>query len=837
MFSGSSYENSRSDGIGVLEIVSGVRTKEDQRHRFVPLKRTDLTGQVVGPLAQLHLTQVYGFTREQCNKVIEAAYRFPLPGDAAVTGVVVRFGTVEIIAELKEREAAELDYEEAKREGKQAALVTRESPDVFTLQVAGIEPDQEVTVQTSYVQLARVEGPGWSLRVPLTTSPRYVRSDEITSRHAGGQPLLLLRDPGHRFSLDLSLRGAGAVQSSTHRLSVQREGDSVRAQLQDGEVIPDRDFVVNWQPEQDQARPTLQVMLHDDPGSGQVYFLALVAPPAASDPQGGVPREIVLLVDHSGSMEGAKWKASDWAVNQFLSGLTEPDVFDIGLFHNRTRWFSRALRAADADTVREAIRFVETHRDSGGTELGVALEQALNLQRTGGIRSRHVLVVTDAEVTDAGRIFRLASEESERSDRRRISVLCIDAAPNSFLALELAERGGGMARFLTSDPEEEDISTALDRVLEDWAQPVLAGMQLDVSRAVVRASGHDVVKGRAPGTASIDLGDLPAGRSVWVTGRVARDEPEALSFALAAAGRPEVAVGHPRMEQESANMPALKALFGARRILGLEYLIHSGHTGDDLRDQLERLGYDPDTVSLPKTKKVYAENVRKDVEAALKGLLTREALAYGLACSETAFVAVRKEAGKPVEGRVAVASGLPAGWSDRFASPMMLSGGAYLSAATLSAGGGALRSPMAPADLAGPAFMRKTLEAAPRPVDRVETLLFSGVPGFTDGEAVLYDSDDAAESEKLPDRVIMNALSVRFPDGTPKRIDPGLSLQIFVGDLASPRARVRVADVIRQGGERPINISKSPGQVVRITLLDPAGAWATGAPRLEIALR
>ena len=291
------------------------------------------------------------------------------------------------------------------------------------------------------------------------------------------------------------------------------------------------------------------------------------------------------------------------------------------------------------------------------------------------------------------------------------------------------------------------------------------------------------------------------------------------------------------MAQESADMPALKALFGARRILGLEYLIHSGHTGDDLRDQLERLGYDPDTVSLPKTKKVYAENVRKDVEAALKELLTREALAYGLACSETAFVAVRKEAGKPVEGRVAVASGLPAGWSDRFASPMMLSGGAYLSAATLSAGGGALRSPMAPADLAGPAFMRKTLEAAPWSGDRVETLLFSGVPCFTDGEAVLYDSDDATESEKLPDRVIMNALSVRFPDGKPKCIDPGLSLQIFVGDLASPRARVRVADVIRQGGERPINLSKSPGQVVRITLLDPAGAWATGAPRLEIALR
>src|SRR5262249_47470388 len=148
-------------------------------------------------------------SRAQCDQVLEAVYRFPLPGDAAVTGVRVRFGAVEIQAELKERERAEQRYEEAKRQGRQAALLTRESPDVFTLQVAGIVPDQDVVVETDYVQLARAEGAGWSLRIPLTTSPRYVRSDELHSRHAQGQPLALLRDPGHRFSLDVTVVGGG----------------------------------------------------------------------------------------------------------------------------------------------------------------------------------------------------------------------------------------------------------------------------------------------------------------------------------------------------------------------------------------------------------------------------------------------------------------------------------------------------------------------------------------------------------------------------------------------------------------------------------------------------
>jgi len=107
------YENSRPDGIPVLEIVEGAPTGGAQRRLFVPLKRTELFGGVAGPLASLRLVQRFGYTREQCDKVLEAVYRFPLPGDAAVNGVTVRFGEVEIRAELKEREQAEADYEEA----------------------------------------------------------------------------------------------------------------------------------------------------------------------------------------------------------------------------------------------------------------------------------------------------------------------------------------------------------------------------------------------------------------------------------------------------------------------------------------------------------------------------------------------------------------------------------------------------------------------------------------------------------------------------------------------------------------------------------------------------
>ena len=90
VFNRTAYENSQGDGIGVLEVVEGAETPEGRPRLFVPLRRTELRGEVVGPLASLRLVQVYGYSRKQSEKVIEALYRFPLPGDAAVVGVRVR---------------------------------------------------------------------------------------------------------------------------------------------------------------------------------------------------------------------------------------------------------------------------------------------------------------------------------------------------------------------------------------------------------------------------------------------------------------------------------------------------------------------------------------------------------------------------------------------------------------------------------------------------------------------------------------------------------------------------------------------------------------------------
>ena len=844
------FYNSRPDGFSVLEVVEDAPDLAGPR-RFVPLTRTDLTGTVTGPLATLALTQTFAL-REPADAVVEALYRFPLPGDAAVTGVTVRFGIVEVHTALKDRTAAEAEYAEAKRTGRPAALVTRESPDVFTLAVAGIRARQDATVRTEYVQLAWPEGAGWSLRVPLTTSPRYVRDDEAGSRHAAGQPLAVLRDPGHRFALDLTFAAAGRVSSNTHALAI--DGDRVR--LRDSDVIPDRDCVIAWQPRAEE-RPALRVWTHADAAAGKAYFLALCEPPRWTDAKKAA-REVVLLVDHSGSMEGAKWEGADWAVERFLAGLGANDSFALGLFHDTTRWYAERPRKATPDAVKEAVGFLKKHRDTGGTQLGVALEQALDRARAADTPSRHVLILTDAEVSDAGRVLRLADAESAKADRRRLSVLCIDAAPNAVLAGELAERGGGVSRFLTSNPDDDDVTTALDEVLADWSAPVLTGLTLEVNRAGAEAAGRTVSL-LTPGPASgIDVGDLPARRPLWVVGRVPLGTGP-LSFRLRTGAEVVAEV------RADGDAPGLKPLFGADRVRRLEYVMTANYAGEELRAELARLGYDAALVDA----KVYAENARESVSKALRELLVRESLAAGVPCSETAFVVVRSEAGRPVSETRIVANALPHGWSDRFVGggPAILSACMMAAPAAYSMGDvlddddmttdfdplEQMRSKRrsAPPPPAAPPPARGAMKrssgllgrllggsapAAPPAVTRkpagTEHRIAVGAGQHVPADgAMLFDSagDDAGR---------FTFLSVGFADGsvTADAIDPGLTLLLFVGDLASPRARVRLADVLRAGGRRPLNVSCAVGEPVRLTLEDPTGAWAAGVPAVVIVL-
>jgi len=793
MFNPMYVENAPQGGAAVLEVLG----REHDRMPFVPLQSVAVSGEVTGPVAGMQIVHVFSYTREQCSRVLEAAYRFPLPGDAAVTGVSVRFGDTEIQAVLEPRAQAEEDYEQAKRDRKQSALVTQEAPDVFTLRVAGIKPDEEVHVETAFVQLARAEGAGWSLRIPLTVAERFTRHDEGSRSHKAG-PLAQATNPGYRATLDLTVVGAAAVSGVTHPLAITRDGNEQHVGFRGGSIVPDSDVVVAWQPAAGEEHPALSAFTaHRD---DHVSFVALVTPPTGE--QAIIPRDLVVLVDHSGSMNGAKWDAADWAVKRLIGMLTEQDRLRLGVFHDTTAWWSDVPRAMDGQARTDAVHFLETHRDSGGTELGIALEQALRGSRPAGAYACHVLIVTDAQVTDEGRLMRLAAMESGRPDHRRISILCIDSSPNEPLARQLAETGGGYDRYVTSNPEGEDITTALDAIVDTWARPVATGLRLEIHAANVGAASRRAM-GSSGGWTVLDLGDLPGGMPLWVSGEAY--PASQLSMRLVDGDGQELAAW--TEQADSRSYPAVAALSGARTLQKLEGLRGAGYKHDELSARLASIGVAP--AEEGGTATVYPENNEPD--DMLATVICRESLRVGIASSETAFVAIRSKAGKSVERMVIIPNAVPEGWED--VQPVFVSSMVNAPSLLLNA----------------PRAVQRTARKVPRMmfndsavmsgIQPAAVTLFDAVAPTGTTRAVLAERTIGATGKQgLP----ASRLTSLHATGDQSACAPGIELLLFVGDMARARARVRLCDLL-QGSVRPLNITCRDGEVVRLVLVTSDG--------------
>lgn len=639
------YENTVPQGTGVLAI----RGDEGETGLFVPLRATSIRGTFHGPVGSLTLTQTFRFAQEAMAHPIEAVYRFPLPGDAAVTEVVATFGGETVRTRLAERTAAEQEYDDAFKSGKKAVLVTQESPDVFTLHLTGIPPETDVVVQTTVTLLARAVPKGWELRLPVTIGPRYVRSDED---HPGVQanPLLSVADPGYRVSLDLRLLPAAELTAVPPGATVERTADGTVIQLADAR--PDRDFVVRWS---SATESWLTAWSADDADHEFTYLLGLVTPQGEASGV-RVPREVILVADQSGSMSGSKWEAAAASIRSFLDGLGPDELFNLCIFSDNAVWFSQnGPVPATRDRIESAKKFLHDTSLFSYTELGVALEQALRQPRRSGEYSRHVLVLTDGEVTDEARLFRLVESGTTGASPRRVSVIAIDTAPNSHLVLELARLGGGVAKFLAEFGDNvDDIGMTLRELLAAWQAPVLSDAVLTVDRPVLEVVDFKVVAGLD--WIGADLGDLRPETPVFVVARV----PHApIAPVLTVASRAEGALSTATPHAGDASLStALRVVFGASRIRALEYLESAGYDEDRVRRRLEKLGY-----TLPvQEETLYPENRSEAFRSLMERLIIDESLRFGVPSTHTAFVGVGSSSGEAPGVTVAVPNAIPAGW-------------------------------------------------------------------------------------------------------------------------------------------------------------------------------
>lgn len=482
----------------------------------LPLDRIDVRVDITGLTGSVELTQDFVNTFDE---PLEATYIFPLPDRGAVTAMRMTGDGREIHAELQERGAARRTYDEAIASGRRASIAEEERPDVFTMRVGNILPGERVSVAITMVCPLSYEDGEATFRFPLVVAPRFIPGAPLPGAAVGlgyaddtdavpdasriTPPVLLPGFPNPvRLTIDVGIDPAGLelsdVRSSLH------VGDTVggRFRVRPGERV-NRDFVLRLRYGSDEFGNSL-VLVPDAEGDEGTYQLTVLPPVSSAPPR---PRDVVLVLDRSGSMGGWKMVAARRAAARIVDTLTEADRFAVLTFDDRIDRPAGLPDGLVAATDRHRYRAVEhlARVDArGGTELLAPLRHALALLRDSqDSRDAVVVLVTDGQVGNEDQILRDVSAGVEDV---RIHTVGIDRAVNAGFLGRLAGMGGGRCELVES---EDRLDEAMDAIHRRIAAPLAYGLRL---------SGEGLE--RIDGTASpARLPDLFPGVPLVVAGR------------------------------------------------------------------------------------------------------------------------------------------------------------------------------------------------------------------------------------------------------------------------------------------------------------------------------
>jgi len=519
-----------------------------------PLLEIDVALRVTGPIARGTVMQRF---RNPTERWLEGVYVFPLPEGAAVDGLRMRIGDRIVEGEVREREEARRSYERARDEGRRATLVEQQRPDVFTAKVANVGPGAEIQVEIEFQQTLRLDEGAFSLRLPWIVAPRFTPTDVVGRAEdethgppgaaAGAGPdvaLAIELDPGFPLA---------EIESPSHAIAIEQlDLRRLLVTLRDDTAPADRDFVLRWRPAPgSEPGAALFTELRDD-GS---YLLLLLMPPDADAPARAPAREIVFVIDTSGSMGGPSMEQARAALKLALARLGPHDRFNVIAFESRTKKLFPAPVAADAAALESAASWVDGLEADGGTNMLPALIEALRGD-TGGLELRQVVFVTDGCVSNERELFAYLREHLGRS---RLFTVGIGSAPNGHFMEGAARFGRGSHTFIASPgevgarmealfaklerPALTDVEVLWNDEVETWPDRVpdlYRGEPVLLAAKLSRFVGEVVVRGRlggapweahlplSPGREELGIGKLFGRRKIaaLMDGLVTGEDPE-----------------------------------------------------------------------------------------------------------------------------------------------------------------------------------------------------------------------------------------------------------------------------------------------------------------------
>lgn len=435
----------------------------------LPLRHTAVHAALRGPVAAVQVWQRF---HNSSKRPIEVVYAFPLPENSAVSDLHMIIGERVIHSDVMRRDDARETYEGARAAGHTAALLEQERPNLFTQSVANVAPGEDVVVEIRYLQTLTYDSGEYELVFPLVVGERFVPPGDSVPDAARISPPIA--GPGVRTGNDVSIEidaQAGPPILSytvpTHEVEASLDGGRLHVTLAAKHELPNRDFVLRYRVADPEPRAAL--LLGEPDASGQGHYLMVVHPPALDVDAVVGRREVIFVVDRSGSMWGQPLGLAKQTTRELLARLRPVDTFDVVSFADGTERLFGTPRPANAANLVEALRFLDGMQSGGGTVLGDAVQTALGDDVAPGF-SRYVLFLTDGFVGNETEIFAgtraLVERMAARGGVARVFGIGIGAAPNRYLLDGIAAAGQGLARDVSAREHPARVVDAVMRSID-----------------------------------------------------------------------------------------------------------------------------------------------------------------------------------------------------------------------------------------------------------------------------------------------------------------------------------------------------------------------------------
>lgn len=557
-----------------------------------PLKQTSVKADISGFLARVTVVQEF---ENNFNQPIEAIYTFPLSQNSAVDEMTMKIGERTIRGKIMKREEARKVYEQAKTEGKTASLLDQERPNIFTQSVANILPNEKIIIEISYVETLKYDDGSYEFVFPMVVAPRYI-PNSVKDANKISPPISPTR-AGHNISIEVNLNAGVPVEeirSNSHEIeSINLSSNSAKISLKDAETIPNKDFVLRY--DVTGKRIEDAILAHKDARGG--FFTMILQPPDKFTTEDVTPKEIVFVLDTSGSMSGFPIEKAKEAMRLSLDGLYPNDTFNLITFAGDTAiLFDKPVPATQAN-LEKAQAFLATRQGYGGTEMMTAIKAALE-PTDAQDHIRVVCFMTDGEVGNEAEII----AEVQKHPKARVFSFGIGSSINRYLLDKIAEEGNGEAEYVSL---EDDGSKAARKFYERVRTPLLTDISVDWNGLPVT----DIYPKQ--------IGDLFSAKPFILNGRFAKAASGTIRLKGKVGGQEysrEIAVNLPETE---ANNNVLATLWARTKI-------------DDLMNQSLKYNSETDREYL-------------DLNAKTKLDITALGLKYNLLTEFTSFVAVEEK--------------------------------------------------------------------------------------------------------------------------------------------------------------------------------------------------